>query len=230
MKKKVLAVIPARSGSKGIPNKNLLKIGEYSLLERALFTAMGSNVLSKIIVSSDSEEIMDIANNYGDFAPFVRPSALATDDAKSLPVIQHALEWSEKVEKYIYDFVALIEPPCPFRLNTHIDNAVKIAIDKGATSVMSVVEVGDYHPNRMKKINEKGSIIAYNTEEPEGLRRQDQEPVYIRNGAVYIFKRDILISNKLWGKRPYPLIMDNNFYRINIDEPLDLLAARAFYN
>jgi len=230
MKKKVLAIIPARGGSKGIPNKNLLKIGDYSLLERALFTAMGSNVLSKIIVSSDSKEIIDKANSYGDFAPFTRPSSLATDDAKSLPVIQHALEWSEKAEKKIYDFVALIEPPCVFRLNTHIDDAVRIAIDKNATSVMSLVEVGDYHPVRMKKIDKKGLIIPYYINEPEGLRRQDQDPVYIRNGAVYIFSRDTIFSNKLWGERPQPFIMDNDLYKINIDEPLDLLVARAFYN
>lgn len=229
MKKKVLGIIPARGGSKGIPNKNLIKIGDYSLLERALFTAMGSNVLSKIIVSSDSKKIIDKANSYGNFAPFTRPSLLATDNAKSLPVIQHALKWSEKTEKRVYDLVALIEPPCVFRLNTHIDDAVEIAIEKNASSVMSLVEVGDYHPIRMKKIDEKGSIIPYNIKEPEGLRRQDQEPVYIRNGAVYIFSRDTIFSNKLWGERPQPFIMDNDLYKINIDEPLDLLVARAFY-
>jgi CMP-N-acetylneuraminic acid synthetase len=230
MRKRILGIIPARGGSKGIPNKNLLKIGRYNLVERALFTGLGSNVIDRIIVSSDSNEIIDEVNKYGDFAPFVRPNRLASDEASSLSVMKHAIEWVEKNENKEYNLIVLIEPPCPFRLNIHLDLAVDIANDTNATSVMSLVEVGDYHPVRMKKIEANGSVISYYQDEPEGLRRQDQNPVYIRNGAVYVFRREILMEGKQWGTNPYPFIMDRQLYSINIDDPLDFLTAKAFYD
>ncbi len=225
----VLGIIPARGGSKGVPNKNLMKVGNYSLVERALFTALGSPVLDKILLSSDSQEIIDLVNEYGDFAPFVRPQELAGDTIKSLPVMTHALEWAEKHDKKRYDYIVLLEPPCPFRLSRHIEDALKIVVENNATSVMSMVKVGDYHPIRMKKIDASGVVIPFSDEEPEGLRRQDQENVFIRNGAVYIYKREEILKGNLWGDRPFALLMDRDLYGINIDEPQDLLLAKAFY-
>ena len=94
---------------------------------------------------------------------------------------------------------------------------------------MSVVKVGDQHPIRMKKMGFDGSLKGYVAEEPEGLRRQDQEAAYIRNCAVYIFPRATIMSGRLWGETPYGYLMDNSLYGINIDQPIDVLTANAFY-
>ena len=226
---KILALIPARGGSKGVEKKNLIKIGDYSLVERALFTAMGVNCIDRIIVSSDSDEIIALVNTYGNYAPFKRPNKLATDQAGSLEVIQHALNWAEELYGETYGFIVLLEPPCPFRLPLHVEEGIKIAVEKKATSVVSLVEVGDQHPVRMKRMDEDGALHGFCLEEPDGLRRQDQEPAYIRNCAVYVFPRETILAGLLWGRAPYGYVMDRALYAINIDEPVDVLTARAFF-
>jgi|TARA_B100001971_G_scaffold193521_1_gene198739 CMP-N-acetylneuraminic acid synthetase len=225
----ILVVIPARIGSKGIPEKNLLKIGDYTLVERALFTAMNTKIIDDIIVSTDSPIIQNLVNEYGNYAPFIRPDELATDTAGSLGVIQHGLKWAENNFKKEYDYIVLLEPPSPFRLPIHIKQAINIAIDKQATSVISLVEVGDNHPIRMKKMDSDGKLEGVLSKEPDGIRRQDQDPVFIRNCAIYSFARTTIISDHLWGEAPYGFQMDRYLYGINIDEPIDLLSARSFY-
>ena len=227
---KALCIIPARGGSKGVKNKNLLKIAKYSLVERALFVAMGCSLINKIIVSSDSSEIIRLVNQYGDYAPFTRPRELSTDEANSLGVMQHALHWAENKDKLKYDYIVLLEPTCPFRLPIHIKEALQIAANIDCTSVMSVVAVGDYHPVRIKKMDDDGALKGYVADEPEGLRRQDQEPAFIRNCAVNTFARSTLLSGKLWGDSPYGYLMDRSLYGINIDEGIDVLTAIAFYH
>jgi CMP-N,N'-diacetyllegionaminic acid synthase len=225
----VLAIIPARINSKGIPEKNLIKIGAYTLVERALFTAMNTRIIDDIIVSTDSLKIKNITNKYGNYAPFLRPKHLATDSAGSLGVIKHSLKWAQKKYNKAYDYVVLLEPPSPFRLPIHINQGVKLAVDKEASSVVSLVKVGDYHPIRMKKMDPDGQIRGVIDEEPDGIRRQDQESVYIRNSAVYVFSAQTIFENKLWGENPFGFEMDRNLFGINIDEPNDLRLIKAFY-
>jgi CMP-N,N'-diacetyllegionaminic acid synthase len=225
----LLAIIPARIGSKGIPEKNLLKIGDYSLVERALFTAMNTHIIDDIIVSTDSYKIQSIVNQYGNFAPFIRPSELAVDTANSLGVIRHGLEWAEENFNKCYDYIVLLEPPSPFRLPIHVVKAIKIATDNHATSVVSLIPVGDYHPIRMKRMRKNGRVDSILAEEPDGIRRQDQEPIFIRNCAVYVFSQQTIHDNILWGKRPFGFVMDREIFGINIDELNDLRLARVFY-
>lgn len=226
----ILSIIPARIGSKGIPQKNLKKISDYSLVERALFTAMNTESLSDVIVSTDSKKIQSMVNKYGEYAPFIRPKILSTDTAGSLEVIKHGLKWAETNYNKKYEFIVLLEPPCPFRLPIHINEAMNIAMETNATSVVSVIIVGDYHPMRMKKMGAGGKLQGILMEEPDGLRRQEQENVYIRNSAVYVFRAQTINNNQLWGEKPYGFEMNKELYGINIDEPLDLLKAKAFYN
>ena len=225
----VLALIPARGGSKGVKNKNLIKIGGYSLVERALFTAMGVNSIDRIIVTSDSDEIIKLVNRYGEYAPFKRPGELATDEAGSLEVIQHGLKWAEEMDRETYNYIVLVEPPCPFRLPSHLEDALKMAVEKEASSVVSLVEVRDYHPIRMKKMDKDGALKGFCMEEPNGLRRQDQEPAFIRNCAVYVFSRETISAGLLWGNAPYGYLMERSLYATNIDEPIDILTARSFF-
>jgi YrbI family 3-deoxy-D-manno-octulosonate 8-phosphate phosphatase len=225
----LLALIPARIGSKGIPEKNLLKVGDFSLVERALFTAMNTDIIDDIIVSTDSEKIRNVVNQHGKYAHFLRPDELATDTAGSLGVIQHGLDWAEKNFNKSYDYIVLLEPPSPFRLPGHVKKAVKIAIDNKATSVVSLIPVGDYHPIRMKKLLPDGGLESVLTNEPDGTRRQDQEPVFIRNCVVYVFSTKTIHENKLWGERPFGFEMDKELFGINIDEPNDFRIACSFY-
>ena len=226
----ILSIIPARIGSKGIPEKNLLRIGNHTIVERSLFTAIATNMINDIIVSTDSEKIQKIVNMHGDYAPFIRPNELSTDTAGSLEVIQHSLKYAEEKFKKKYDYIVLLEPPCPFRLPRHIEHAINLAANKNASSVVSLIEVGDYHPIRMKKMNSDGSIDGIIQIEPDGMRRQDQSPIYIRNCAVYVFLPKIIKKNKLWGSSPFGFEMDRKLYGINIDEPADFFAAEWFYS
>lgn len=226
---KVLCIIPARGGSKGIPKKNLQKIGGRSLVEWALNTAQQCALLDRIIVSSDSQEIIQQANKYGKYAPFVRPEKLARDNSPSLPVFRHGLKWAENEDNCTYDYVVVLEPTCPFRLPKHIEEGLKIAVASKGSSVMSLVEVGDHHPVRVKKLHEDGRISPFCIPEPEGLRRQDQEPAFIRNGVVFVFSRHTIVGNRLWGDNPYGFTMDNDLYGINIDEPVDMVAASYLF-
>ena len=171
----VLCIIPARKGSKGVKKKNLKKIGEYSLVERALFVALNTPEIDDVIVSTDSLEIQRIINKYGEYCPFIRPDNLATDTATSLEVILHSLHWAQKHLLKSYTYIVLLEPPTPFRLSRHVSSALEIMKDKGASSVVSLISVGDHHPIRMKKINKDLSVLPFYKEEPQGLRRQDQE-------------------------------------------------------
>lgn len=227
---KILIIIPARGGSKGIKNKNLQKIGRRTLVAWALNTAKECTFADRIIVSSDSGNIIKKVNRIGEFAPFVRPAELARDNTPSLPVFQHALKWAEDADHCHYDYIVVLEPTCPYRLPQHILTALEIAYTREASSVISLVKVSDYHPVRIKRLTDDGKIIPFCIEEPEGLRRQDQEPAFIRNGAVYVFSRQTILNNRLWGDNPYGFEMDRKFYNINIDESMDLLLARQFYN
>jgi CMP-N-acetylneuraminic acid synthetase len=225
-----LCIIPARGGSKGVNKKNLIKIGEHTLVERALFTALGCKFIDRIIVSTDSKEIINISNKYGEYAPFIRPAKLSNDEAGSLGVIQHALKWAENNDNLQYEFIILLEPPAPFRLPIHIQEALDLFKLKKASSVMSIIEVGDHHPIRIKKMDKNCALKGFCMDEPDGIRRQDQEVAYIRNCSVNIFSRETIISGRLWGDSPYGYLMDHSLYGINIDEHKDVLTAQAFYN
>jgi len=228
MGKKILAIIPARGGSKGIPFKNLQKIGGRPLVKWALNTALNTRGIDRIIVSTDSEKIIRIAGRK--YAPFKRPVELAADSTPSLPVFQHALHWAEKEDKCIYKYIVVLEPTCPFRLPVHVRAGIDLAIKTNSSSIMSLVRVSNGHPVRIKRLSPNRKIRPFCIPEPEGLRRQDQEPAYIRNGAVYVFKRETIVNNRLWGDNPYGFEMDRKLYGINIDEPLDLMLAREFYS
>ena len=124
----------------------------------------------------------------------------------------------------------MLEPPSPFRLPRHILKGIEIAEATNATSVVSLIEVGDYHPIRMKELDKDGKIRGIIKDEPDGVRRQDQNPVYIRNCAVYVFSTKTIKNNELWGSKPYGFEMNREYYSINIDEQNDFITAKGFYS
>ena len=227
-KYKVLAVILARGGSKGIKKKNIYPLNNYPLISYSIQAAKESKYISDILVSSDSSEIIRIAKLYGADAPFKRPKILSGDRVASVTSLHHAVEKYEKYKDLIYDYI--IELPCiaPLRDSIDIDNSLEILIKNKYDSVISYVETGEKHPTRLKRIiNNRVSNFCKDYSEPDiGSRRQDFEKCFIRNGAIYSMKRDVLIKLKSRnGKKSFPFIMPD-FKSINIDTKFDLLSAK----
>lgn len=229
MKKKIIAIIQARSGSKGIKNKNIYKINNHPLIAYTIFAARRCNLIDKIVVSTDSKKYASISKKYGAEVPFLRPKKLSGDKVFSVTSLKHALISSERFFKKKYDYI--IELPCvaPLRDSDDIKDAIKIANKyPEADSVISVVGTGEKHPTRLKKIinNQIFDITKEFPERGQNSRRQDLKPEsFIRNGAIYLIKRNTLIKkNSRSGKLSYALRMRED-KSINIDTYNDLMEA-----
>lgn len=220
---KVLAVIPARGGSKGVPHKNIRPVGGKPLIAYTLETALAARgLLHRVVVSTDDPAIADVARAYGAEVPFLRPPELAADRAPMIPVLQHAVQFVEDGEQQRMDWVLLLQPTAPLRTVADIEAALRLAQAGGCDSVISVVQVFAVHPMLMKRI-ENDRLLPYCLEEKEGTRRQDyQPPAYMRNGMIYLTRRDVLMEQaSIWGAviRPYVMPEERS---INVDSELDL--------
>lgn len=227
-----IAVILARGGSKTIKNKNIIDVAGYELISYSIQAAKDCKIFDKIVVSTDSKKIAKISNIYGAETPFYRNKKLSTDKVTSLDALKDAINKCEKIYSKKFDFI--FELPCvsPMRDCQDIINAYKILISKKFDSVTSYVNTGEKHPIRMKKIlknNHKFTIkgICKEFKEPNfGSFKQDLDPTYVRNGAIYAMTRNCLLKqNSRHGKKQYPLIMSEE-KSINIDTPFDLKLAR----
>ena len=168
--------------------------------------AVDQGVVGRAIVSTDDPEIASVARSEGAEVPFLRPPELADDRAKMAPVLRHAVLEMERRDGVRYDWVLLLQPTNPFRLLDDLRAALDLAGRGGCDSVISVVRVFDVHPVLMKKI-EDDRLVPFCVPEPEGTRRQDYDPpAYMRNGAIYLTRRDVLVERgSIWGDviRPY---------------------------
>lgn len=221
MKNRILGIIPARGGSKSVPKKNTRLLLGKPLIAYTIEVALKSKLVDRVIVSSDDEDTVEIAKKYGAEVPFIRPRELALDTTPMVLVLQHAVGFLEERENINLDYVLLLQPTAPLRLVEDIDNALKKLMETGADSVISVSQVDNVHPILMKRI-ENDLILPYCIEEKEGTRRQDYSPpAYMRNGAIYAVKRDILMNNdSVWGKISRPYIMPPE-RSVCIDSELD---------
>jgi CMP-N,N'-diacetyllegionaminic acid synthase len=220
---KILAVIPARGGSKGVSRKNIREIHGKPLIAYSLQAAMDAeDVLYKTIVSTDDPEIAVIAKKWGGEVPFLRPEELSRDQTPMVPVIKHAISEMEQRDMVTFDCVLLLQPTAIFRTGVDIRNSISLMKKGGCDSVISVVQVFSTHPILMKKIVDD-ELVPYCINEKEGTRRQDyQPPAYMRNGAIYLSKRaNIMDHNSLWGKKIRPYVMPEE-RSINIDSEFDL--------
>jgi CMP-N-acetylneuraminic acid synthetase len=220
---RALGVIPARGGSKGIPRKNLIPLGGRPLLAYTVDAAKQSERLAHVVLSTEDPEIARVARTFG-VDVIARPDALAEDSTPMLPVVQHALAVAERSLGH-FDLVFTLQVTSPFRTAGDVDAAIELLRSSGAESVIGVVRVFDNHPARIKRIRD-GRLVPFDTPEPEGIRRQDLPPAYLRNGAVYVSRRDVVVDGSLLGddQCPYEMPPERS---INIDEPLDLALAHA---
>lgn len=227
----ILAVIQARGGSTGIPKKNIVQIDNHPLISYSIYAAIKSKFIDKIVVSTDCQEIADISVKYGAEVPFLRTSRLAGNLVSSEESLKWFVKKLERKTKKIYDIIIELPPVAPFRTSYHIDLSLEKLYQTKSDSVISVVNTGEKHPTRLKNI--EGDLIRDFTKEfpePTISRRQDLDPCYIRNGAIYAMKYDTLINfGSRRGKISRPFIMDEK-YSINIDSDFDLLVAKALIN
>ncbi len=226
MKVRVLAVIPARGGSKGIPRKNLADLCGKPLIEYSIRAGLDAASITRLLVSTDDHEIADVARALGADVPFMRPAHLATDTAHSLPVVQHAVAAAEEEEGSRYDVIVLLQPTTPLRTAKDIDDGIGLLGSSGADSVVSVVDVGANHPYRMKQIEADGRLVNFVDQGFEDMRpRQELPRVYIRSGDLYISTRRVVMEqNTLVGRNCRAVIVPDD-RAVNIDTPLDLMRA-----
>lgn len=224
--KKILAIIPARGGSKRLPNKNILKIGSKPLIAWSIEAAKKSKYIDNLIVSTDSQEIYDVANKYGANTPFLRPSELAQDDTRSIDVVIHALEFY----KDEYDYVILLQPTSPLRETSDIDGAIEHCFSKDATSVIGVCEVV-HSPLWSNTLDASLSMDDFLDDKYNNSRSQDLPTYYRINGAFYMSKAKSVLENETFfvKKNIYAYIMtqDNS---ADIDTKLDFMVSEALIN
>jgi CMP-N-acetylneuraminic acid synthetase len=221
---RALGVIPARGGSKGVAGKNLRPLGGRPLIAHTIAAAAGSARLTRSVVSTDDDEIARVAVAHGADVPFVRPVDLATDSARSLPVLVHALGALERGGDEAYDVVVMLQPTTPFRTSADIDGALELLDRTGADSVISVVDVGGHHPARMKFLDGDRLVDPPFCEAEENQPRQELTPMYLRNGAIYATRRDVLLAGSFKGRDCRAWLMPAE-RSVNIDTTDDLRYA-----
>ncbi len=212
MKKKisVLGIVVARGGSKGIPNKNTRELAGKPLIAYTLDAAKGSALLSRCIVSTDSEEIAAIARDHGVDVPFLRPAELATDAALALDVLNHAID-ALRARGEEYDYVMMLQPTSPLRTSGDIDACIKLAAEKDADSVFSMKLLQDFAPQKLKAIDDEGMIRPFlEAETGQSAPRHKGPQIYKRNCAVYLTRTSLIQKGDQFGERSYAYVMPDD--------------------
>jgi len=219
---KILALIPARGGSKGIPCKNIRPFAGYPLISYSIAAGLQAKTVTRVIVSTDDEEIAAVARSFGAEVPFLRPAELAQDKTTDLPVFEHALKWLAENEGYKPDVIVQLRPTSPIRPKDCVDNAVRLLLaHPEADCVRGVVPVGQ-DPHKMWRIEpESGRMIPLLTvegiAEPYNAPRQNLPPVYWQTGHIdAIRSATILQKGSLTGELIFPLVLDPS-YTVDLD-------------
>lgn len=222
---KILGIIPARGGSKGVPKKNIKLLNGKPLIAYTIEAARRAKSLSHVIISTESSEIARIAKRFGAKVPFFRPKKLANDTATTLSVLQHALKEYERISGKKFSHVLLLQPTTPLRTPQDIDQAVRLMAKKRSKDALISCYNGEgVHP-RIMYTARSGRNELFVAAPKEMTRRQNFERVYVRNGAIYLIPRELLLKGQMIGKNP--LIMEMPRWRsINIDNPEDFELAR----
>lgn len=221
----ILGVIPARGGSKGIPDKNTRPFAGKSLLQIAIETARASKLLTDTIVSTDSEKIAEEARRCGGKVPFLRPAELAADDMPVWRVIDHVIDYY-KDKGSSPDILVTLQPTSPFRMPDHIDMAIEMILSSGGDALLSLSETA-HTPYKMRVVND-GAIDLF-VKGSKVLQRQDGPPVYELNGIVYVTKREVIKDKKsLWSEKAIPYIISADI-GINIDTMEEFEYAEWLY-
>ncbi|MBT7237958.1 acylneuraminate cytidylyltransferase family protein [Candidatus Woesearchaeota archaeon] len=200
MNNKVLAIIPARGGSKGIPRKNIRPFLGKPLIEYSIKLALSCKEIDKVIVTTDDEEIAEISKNAGAEVPFIRPENLAQDDTPTLPALRHAINFLEEKEE-IYDNIILLEPTAPLRTKELIQKTIKKIKEDNVETVVSTVPYNIDFSDILKK--DESDYLHPFLDVETTIRRQDTKNIHLMDASIYAVKRDILMDENLIMLNPY---------------------------
>ena len=222
----ILALIPARGGSKGIPRKNIRDFAGYPLIAWSIAAAQQAASVTRVIVSTDDEQIAAVARQFGAETPFLRPAEFAQDNTTDLPVFEHALHWLAEQQDYRPDVVVQLRPTSPIRPRGLVDEAVRILLaHPDADSVRGVVPAGQ-NPHKMWRLPQGEHAPMKNLLEVEGIAepynapRQSLPPIYWQTGHIDAIRTATILNGSMSGKNIYPLIIDPR-YTVDIDNLQD---------
>jgi len=224
-KARVLAVVPARSGSKGIRHKNMQLVGGKSLIARAGLTLQCCPLVDRAIISTDSSAYADEGRTHGLISFSLRPAKLSTDSAGAVDTVMHAVSEAEIKLCEVFDIVLIVEPTCPLRRPEDIHGAIEMLVRTGAQSVVTVSPVDSkYHPRKILRLEGK-RLRFYEPGGASVIARQSLDQFYYRNGACYALTRQCLLEKQvIFGPSTRGYVVERPL--VNIDEPLDLEFAR----
>ena len=218
---KILGLIPARGGSKGIPHKNQKELLGKPLLQYTIEAALGSKMLDSVVFSSEDSSLLDLARKMGAEVPFVRPDHLATHTASSIAVVEHTLKTLADSGR-IYDAVCLLQVTNPFRTSQFIDKAISKFKESESDSLVSVLQVPhEFNPHWVYEISEKNTLKLATGEDEIIKRRQDLPAAYYRDGSIYITKSEVIISQQSLYGNDIAFIESDAERHVNIDTMQD---------
>jgi CMP-N,N'-diacetyllegionaminic acid synthase len=224
----ILAIIPARSGSKGLPGKNTLRLGKLNMIELAVASALESRLVTRTVFSSESEEYCSIARAAGAEVPFLRPNDLAGDTSSTWGVMRHAVNWIESREGWTIDVLVILQPTTPFRRGFHIDETIQLMLSSDASSSMTVREA-DYPPEWMLTMDQHRNLKRLMPDVPRPSRRQDSQPAFRPNGLVYALRRanlDLDLPIPAADTKGFEMAFEDS---VNVDTKWDWELARALW-
>jgi CMP-N,N'-diacetyllegionaminic acid synthase len=226
--KRVLALVPARSGSKGIPGKNKKLINNIPLLAYPIIAADKSKYIDKIIFSSDDQEMCDIAQSYGAEVPFLRPIEFATDDSVRADTILHALNYVHANFKEKFDILIFLEPTSPLTNENDIDTALEFFFTHKCQSLVSIMESPTHHPEyavELDNFTKKIKPFLRKSFSDLPMNRQALKPVYFFDGSLYISDIPTFLKYKEFYHEKTKGIIFDALKSLEIDEPIDFLLA-----
>ncbi|MBT3321052.1 MAG: acylneuraminate cytidylyltransferase [Anaerolineae bacterium] len=223
----ILAIIPARGGSKGIPRKNIRNFAGYPLIAYSIAAGLKSELVTRVIVSTDDDEIAEVSREFGAETPYIRPSVFAEDNTTDLPVFEHALKWLAENENYHPDMVVQLRPTSPIRPVGCVDDAIRILLDNPEVdSVRGVVPAGQ-NPHKMWRLPDGENAAMQNLLDVDGIAepfnapRQSLPPIYWQTGHIDAIRSRVIVAQKsMTGKNIFPLMIDPD-YTVDIDNLSD---------
>ncbi len=225
--KSVIAIIPARGGSRGLPGKNIRPLCGKPLLAWSIQSALKSRYVDEVLVSTDADEIANIAIAFGAQAPFRRPAELAGDNATTLAAVEHALDFYRERLRRQFDLLVLLEPTSPLRQDSDVDTMLE-SLTGNWDRFDSIVSIGEVreHPSLMKRIKD-ASIEPYCDGLEQTTRRQDNPPAYFPYGVAYIVKVPILLEERKFFSRRCSYHVLKRYQGYEIDDLYDFMCVEA---